>query len=231
VRACLQALGWLVLAAPAGATAASGVEEVVALEQAGQDEAALAKAEELSQKVPPSALPHLEAARLALKLGHDSAGVERHLEVARTLAPDNPRVRYLMALAKETQGNDAAARALYLEAIALRASYTEARSRLAALAIRTRDWALAEVQLRMLVALGERSFGRRLQLAHVLEEAGKSSQAETVLVTLHREQPNNAAVTTALADFYERHDRMKEAVALRHAAAAKKLRPLQPSRR
>jgi len=204
---------------------------VLTLEQSGHDEAALALAEQLCRRAPSSALPQLEAARLGLKLGRDTPTIEKHLQAARYLAPDNPRVRYLAALAKEGVGDDAAARLLYLEAIWLRSSYTEARTRLVALAIRTRDWTLAEVQLRDLLALGERSVGRRLQLAHVLEEQGKLSQTESVLLQLHHDEAKNAAVTTALADYYERHNRMKEALALRRAPPEKKLRPLQPSRR
>ncbi len=222
---------WLLLAVPSAPPAPPDVSPVLALEESGHDEAALALAEQLCLRTPPSALPQLEAARLGLKLGKDTATIDRHLQAARYLAPDNPRVRYLAALAKEGVGEDAAARLLYLEAIWLRNGYTEARTRLVALAIRTRDWTLAEVQLRDLLALGERSVGRRLQLAHVLEEQGKLSQAEAVLVQLHHDEPKNAAVTTALADYYERHNRMKEALALRRAPPEKKLRPLQPSRR
>ena len=222
---------WLLLAVPSSPPSPPDVAAVVALEQSGHDEAALALAEQMSLRTPPSALPHLEAARLGLKLGKETASIEKHLQAARYLAPDNPRVRYLAALAKEGVGDDAAARLLYLEAIWLRTGYTEARTRLVALAIRTRDWTLAEVQLRDLLALGEASAGRRLQLARVLEQQGKLSQAEGVLLQLHRDEARNAAVTTALADYYERHNRMQEAVALRRATPEKKLRPLQPSRR
>lgn len=221
----------LLLAVPASAPPPPGVEAVLALEQSGHDEAALALAEQLSRQTPPSALPHLEAARLGLKLGKDTGSIDKHLQAARYLAPDNPRVRYLAALAKEGVGDDAAARLLYLEAIWLRNGYTEARTRLVSLAVRTQDWTLAEVQLRDLLALGERSVGRRLQLAHVLEEQGKLSQAESVLLQLHHDEHTNATVTAALADFYDRHHRTKEALALRRAPAEKKLRPLQPSRR
>jgi predicted Zn-dependent protease len=219
-----------VLAASASA-AGSGVEEVIALEQAGQDAAALALAESLSQTPPASALPHLEAARLGLKLGAPTLSIEKHLQAARALAPDNPRLRYLSAQVKEGQGDDAGARALYLEAVALRSGYTEARTRLVAIGIRSKDWALAEAQLRALLAAGERSVGRRLQLARVLEDADKTADAEAVLVKLHHEDPSNATVTSALEDFYLRHGRTKDAQALRRGGTEKKLRPLQPSRR
>ena len=214
-----------------GASPGSGVEPVLALEQAGQDDAALAMAETLSSNTPPSALPHLEAARLGLKLGRDTALIEKHLQAARALAPDNPRVRYLAALVKEGQGDDASARALYLEALHLRSGYTEARTRLAALATRSKDWALAETQLRALIAAGDSTAGRRLQLARVLEDASKLSAAEAVLVTLHREDRAQASVTEELADFYARHGRIKESLAVRRTESTKKLRPLQPSRR
>jgi len=208
----------------------SGVEEVLALEQAGRDEAALERAEALSHQTPPSALAHLEAARLGLKLGRETAPIEKHLLVARELAPDNPRVRYLAGQVKEGQGKDAEARALYLEAVSLRSGYTEARTRLVAIAFRDKDWVLAEAQLRALLAAGEISIGRRLQLARVLEDASRPAEAEAVLLKLHHEGPANTTVTSALADFYARHDRMKEALALRKPPPAKKLRPLQPSR-
>ena len=219
----------LVVLAMSGEGPGSGVAEVLALEQAGRDEAALALAEQLSVQPPYSALPHLEAARLGLKLGRDTAVLQRHLASAREIAPDNPRVCYLAALVEEGQGDDARARVLYLEAVALRSSYGEARSRLVALGVRTRDWALAEQQLRALIAGGERSVGRRLQLARVEEDAGKLAEAEATLKALHRAEPRNAVVTSALADFFTRQGRTQEALALRREPAAKK-RPLQPSR-
>ncbi len=224
----LAALLGLTLAA--GSSPGSGVEEVLSLEQAGQDKAALAMAEALSQRTPPSALAHLEAARLGLKLGAPTASIETHLQAARVLAPDNPRLRYLSAQVKEGQGDDQGARALYQEAVSLRADYTEARTRLVAIGIRSRDWALAETQLRALLASGERSVGRRLQLARVLEDDGKPAEAQAVLVKLHHEEPANATVTSALADFYVRHGRVKDAQAVRRVEPEKKLRPLQPSR-
>jgi predicted Zn-dependent protease len=220
----------LVLAASASAEG-SGVEEVIALEQAGQDAAALALAESLSQTPPASAVAHLEAARLGLKLGAPTPSIERHLQAARVLAPDNPRLRYLSAQVKEGQGDDAGARALYLEAVSLRSGYTEARTRLVAIGIRSKDWALAETQLKALLGAGERSVGRRLQLAKVLEEAAKPAEAEAVLLKLHHEDSSNITVTAALEDFYLRHGRTKDLQALRRAEPVKKLRPLQPSRR
>ncbi len=219
------------LLAATGASPGSGMEPVLALEQAGQDEAALAMAESLCQQPPPSALPHLEAARLGLKLGRETAFIETHLQAARALSPDNPRLRYLSALVKEGQGDDAGARALYLEALSLRSGYTEARTRLAALATRSKDWVQAETQLRALIAAGDRTPGRRLQLARVLEDASKLPAAEAVLVKLHREDRADGTVTLELSDFYARHGRMKESQALRRTQATKKLRPLQPSRR
>jgi Flp pilus assembly protein TadD len=219
------------LLAATGDAPGSGVEPVLALEQAGHDGAALEMAETLCQQMPGSPLPHLEAARLGFKLGRDTDFIEKHLQAARTLAPTNPRVPYLRALVKEGQGEDAAAQALYLEAVSLRGGYTEARTRLAALATRNQDWALAETQLRALIAAGDRTPGRRLQLARVLEDASKLPAAEAVLVKLHREDRANATVTLELSDYYARHGRMKESLALRQTEQAKKLRPLQPSRR
>lgn len=219
----------LVVLAMSGSGAAAGVEQVLALEQAGRDEAALALSEQLAVQPPYSALPHLEAARLGLKLGRDTALIQGHLQAARDLAPNNPRVRYLGALVREGQGDDAGARVLYLEAVALRSSYAEARSRLVALGVRTRDWTLAEQQLRALIAGGDRSVGRRLQLARVQEDAHEFTEAEATLKALHRAEPHNAVVTSALADFYTRQGRTREATALRQEPSSKK-RPLQPSR-
>jgi predicted Zn-dependent protease len=216
--------------AASSSAAGSGVEEVIALEQAGQDAAALALAESLSQTPPSSAVAHLEAARLGLKMGVPTPSIEKHLQAARVLAPDNPRLRYLSAQVKEGQGDDAGARALYLEAVSLRSGYTEARTRLVAIGIRSKDWTLAEMQLKALLSAGESSVGRRLQLARVLENAGKTAEADAVLVRLHHEDTSNATVTSALEAFYLRQGRTKDAQALRVAEPAKKLRPLQPSR-
>ncbi len=108
----------------------SGVEPVLALEQAGQDEAALAMAEQPLPAASAPPLPHLEAARLGLKLGRETAFIETHLQAARALSAGQPAGPLPgSALVKEGQGDDARRGALYLEAAARCAAATPRRGR------------------------------------------------------------------------------------------------------
>ena len=115
-------------------------EQIAAYESAGNDAGALAWAEWWAQNEPRSPYGHLEAARLGLKQGTGLEMVDWHLRWAYALAPDNPRGVHLWGVLEEERGDIQGAREAQRKAIALRADYTEAHRRLAALAQRAGDW-------------------------------------------------------------------------------------------
>jgi tetratricopeptide (TPR) repeat protein len=208
-------------------------EEIAAFEGAGNDTGALAWAEWWSQTEPRSPYGHLEAARLGLKLGARLEMVDWHLRWAYALAPDNPRGLYLWGVLREEQGDVQGARESQRKAIALRADYVEAHRRLAALAQRASDWGEAEKELQYLIGAGDGDTGLKLQLASVQERSGQVPQAEKTLTDLHKAQPKNVVVTRALADFYGRTGRQKQATALYKTLEPQKkaMRSLSASRR
>ena len=208
-------------------------EQIAAFEGSGNDAGALAWAEWWAQNEPRSPYSHLEAARLGLKLGTRLEMVDWHLRWAYALAPDNPRGLHLWGLLEEERGDVQGAREAQRKAIALRADYVDAHQRLAALAQRANDWGEAEQELRWLVGAGEGDTGVKLQLAGVQEKSGQVPQAEKTLTELHKAQPKNAVVTRALADFYGRTGRQKQATALLKTLEPQKkaMRSLSASRR
>lgn len=212
---------------------ATPLEQIAAREAAGDDGGALATAEWWASSEPRSPYGHLEAARLGLKLGRSLETVDWHLRWAYALAPDNPRGLHLWGLLEEERGDLEGARGAQRKAIVLRSDYLDAHRRLAALAQRVGDWAEAERELRYLVAAGDGETGLRLQLASVQEKSGQVPQAERTLNELHRAQPKNVVVTRALADFYGRTGRQKQATALLRSLEPQKkaMRSLSASRR
>ena len=197
-----------------GALTASPLDAVLAREKNGDDAGALALAESWAASEPRSPYGHLEAARLGLKLGKNLESVDTHLRWAYALAPDNPRALHLWGLLEEERGDIQGAREAQRKAIALRADYLEAHRRLAALAQHAGDLGEADQELRYLIGAGDGDTGLKLQLAGVQEKSGQLPLAEKTLSDLHKAQPKNAVVTRALADFYGRTGRQKQATAL-----------------
>src|SRR5690349_13413126 len=93
---CAQAA--LLLLAQAGGS--ERLQQALALEQSGDDRAAVSALTALASEQPRWELPRLELARIQLKLGQvDQA--QAHLEAVRTLAPDNPRANFYWAAVME----------------------------------------------------------------------------------------------------------------------------------
>ncbi|HVP62694.1 MAG TPA: hypothetical protein VMT11_19205 [Myxococcaceae bacterium] len=212
---------------------ATPLEQITVHEAAGDDAGALAWAEYWAQNDPRSPYGHLEAARLGLKLGKSLQTVDWHLRWAYALAPDNPRGLHLWGVLEEERGDVQGAREAQRKAIALRADYVEAHRRLAALSQRAGDWPEAEKELRYLIGAGDGDTGLKLQLASVQEKSGQVPEAERTLTDLHRAQPKSAVVTRALADFFGRTGRQKQASALLRTLEPQKkaMRSLSASRR
>ncbi|WNG48048.1 tetratricopeptide repeat protein [Archangium minus] len=223
------------LAAAMDAPAPGDLTSALAREASGDTSGALESVEAVIQAWPNQALPRVEAARLLLKLGGDLDQAEAHLEVAAAAAPENPRVHYLRGLLWEERGQPLRAARSYEQALFYRASYEDARFRVAGLWASLGDWLKAEMHYRLLSRSRPEWVQVRLQLIQAIEQQGRVADTEKELLLLKSEQPTNALVLRHLAEFYERTGRPQLAARVRASleppAPSKKMRPLRPSRR
>ncbi len=225
----------LLIVSSSGADKPATLQDALSLEKAGDDERALSSIDALVRAEPGGVLARLEAGRLRLKLARELDQAELDLDVARALAPENPRGQYLWGLLQEERGRPEEAIAAYRNAVTFRPSFEDARFRLAGLHFARGEWALAEAQYRALAALRPDWTQVRLQLAATLEQQGRMGDAEAELVRIWREQPGSKLVGRRLAELYERTNRPEEARKLRAElegdGGQKKMRPLRKSRR
>lgn len=226
--ACFLTLVWL------DSTSDQALQSALAKEQAGDDAGAVASLTTLSRANPIWDLPHLELARLALKEGGNMDAALLHLEVAESVAPENPRGQYLFGLWYEERGKTLKARAAFERAVLFRPNYPEARFRLGGLYLAADEPDSAVAQFSAIKRLDPTATQARLQLAQAEEKQGNPSAAESELKSLHAEQPESKAVTRRLAELYERTLRPKLAQRLRAElapASPRHLRALPRSRR
>ncbi|MEW5738822.1 MAG: tetratricopeptide repeat protein [Myxococcota bacterium] len=203
------------------------------LENQGDDVGAAAILETAVAGDPTWAMARLELGRLQLKLGQRLEVAEAHLDIARSLAPENPRAHYLFALAADERGRRKdAVRALQV-ALALRDDYADARYRLAGLLYAEGDFARAAQAYADFAALHPEATGARLQLASALEQSGQEKQAEKELRKLMEVPASRPVAGRRLAELLERQGRAVEAQKVRHAVdpPKKQLRALKPSRK
>lgn len=215
---------------------ASGGEALLAkaqaLEQGGDDGAALTVLEQAVRADPSWPMARVELGRLQLKRGDRLDAAEVHLDVARSLAPENPRAHYLYALAADERGRRGEARRSLEVAIALRDDFADARFRLAGILFAEGDFAGAAGAYQRYVAAHPEATGARLQLAAALERGGRIKEAEAELRTLAKAPASKLVATRRLADLLEREGRKAEAQQLRSAVDPKRqLRALKPSSR
>ena len=213
---------------------AAALKPALALESSGDDTGALRALDALVRAGPALALARIEAARIRLKRGDELDQAELDLEVARSIAPENPRVHFLYGQLMEERGNGAEALRSLERAVLERPEFWEARERLAALYGRQGDWAHAEEQYRAVAhALPDRT-PARLQLAFVLEKEGRPSEAIAELKRLLDAQPGSVVVARRLAELYDRTDQPKLAARIRATldpASKRKMRDLKKSSR
>jgi predicted Zn-dependent protease len=221
----------LVLAISAGPV--DGLQEAQRLEAEGRDEQALEAVEALVRRHPTRELLRLEAARLRLKLGKGLDTAEVHLEVARSLAPENPRAHFLWGLLAEERGRPVEAVAALERAVLYRSNYDEARFRLAGLYFARQDWLRAEAHYRLIAQAHPDQVPPRLALASALENQQKLDAAEEVLRQLYAEQPTSVVAGRKLAELYDRTGKADSARKVRATfeAPKKKMRELKSSRR
>jgi tetratricopeptide (TPR) repeat protein len=231
VRAVYALMMWFALASIAlGAAGASGLDDALALERSGDAARALDSIEQLVRRDPAGALAHLEAGRLRLQLGKDLDRAEAHLDAARVLVPENPRVHYFWGLLMEERGRRSEAIRSFETAVLYRPDYVEARFRLAGDYFSQANWAQAVVHYRALCQLRSASTLARFQLAAALERMGKLPEAEEELRRLLKEQPESALYRRKLGEFYARTNRPELASKLLEEPK-RKMRELNRSRR
>lgn len=222
---------WTLLLLAAAADGA--LQQAQALEAAGDDAGAAQVLERAVTADPTWAMARLELGRLELKLGLHVDAALVHLDVARSLAPENPRAHYLFALAADEQGARRAARQALEVALALRDDYSDARYRLAGLLFAEGDYPRAVAAYHVYVSNHPEATGAQLQLAAALERAGQEVDAAKTLRALMQVPAMRVLAGRRLADLLERQGRKAEAAKLRVAIdpPKKSLRQLKPSRR
>ncbi len=212
--------------------AASPLEIAQDWETRGDDGKAIAELTDAVTKEPRWSIGRVELGRLQLKQGQSETALE-NLDIARTLACDNPRAHYLYALAASDVGHRNEARRSLEVALALRDDYAEAQVRLANALMQGGEFSPAAELLAKYVAAHADDGGARLQYAEALARSGQSKPAEAQLRLL-LDKPNLRVLAgRRLLALLEDEGRKADADALRKKLdpPKKQLRELKPSSR
>lgn len=212
--------------------AVSAVDEAQALESAGDDRGAAAVLDKAVSADPRWAIGRVELGRLQLKLG-EAESAAAHLDVARSLAPENPRAHYLYALAADELGRRREARGALEVALRLREGYADAQVRLASVLFAEEDFAGAARTLRPYVTAHPEANGARLQLADALERSGDRKAAEHELRLLLQHPTLKQLAGRRLIALLDAAGKSAEAEKVRAQIDPPKrqLRDLKPSRK
>ena len=212
--------------------AAAPLEEAQSLEQAGDDVAAIAVLESAVRADPRWAMGRVELGRLELKQGATDFAL-LHLDIARSLAPENPRAHYLFALAADEAGKRNESRHALEVALALREGYADAQVRLAGVLSAEGEHRAAALVLEPYVVAHPEANGARLQLAEAWLQAGDTKEAERELRALLQVTGLKLLASRRLLTLLESQGRTGEAEKVRQAIEPprRQLRELKPSRR
>ena len=211
------------------------LQQALALEQQGEDERALRAVEALVREQPSWALPRLEAGRMRLKRGEGIDAAELDLDVARSLAPENPRAHYLWGLLSSERGRPEQA------ASALRVALGPARR------LRRRALPAGRARLRRRALRRGRGLARHLRgraprghrrppaarRRRWREPARRQGRREGARGSSPPRPATRAVALSRLADLLQRQGRVAEAASVRSALEAphRAMRPLQRSGR
>lgn len=211
---------------------ATPLEQAQSFEDVGDDQAAVAVLERAVGADARWAMARVELGRLQLKRGQGEAALH-HLDVARSLAPENPRAHYLFALAADEVGHRNESRQALEVALRLREGYADAQVRLAGVLSTQGEHRAAAELLRLYVAAHPDANAARLQWADALEYAGDQAEAERVLRTLMQVLPLKVVAGRRLVALLDAAGRHGEAARVRESIEPprRQLRPLPPSRR
>jgi Flp pilus assembly protein TadD len=212
--------------------AATPLEQAQALEASGDDRAAVSTLERAVFSDPAWGMGRVELGRLQLKLG-DSEFAFNHLDIARSLSPENPRAHYLYALAAAETGRRTESRRSLEVSLTLREGYADAQVRLASLLFAEGDYARAASTLKPYVAAHADATGARLQLADALERSGDKKAAEHELRTLFEKPAVRQLAGRRLIALLDSEGRGADADKIRHLIdpPRRQLRDLKPSGR
>lgn len=219
---------WLLLTV----LATTPLSEAQALEESGNDAAAIALLQAAVTADPRWAMGRVELGRLELKQGASESALV-HLDIARSLAPENPRAHYLFALAAGEAGHRNESRRALEVALTLREGYADAQVRLASVLSAEGDHRGAATALRPYVATHPEANGARLQLAEALERSGDAAGAEKELRALLHVAALKVLAGRRLLALLDSQGRTTEAEKVRHAIdpPRRQLRELKPSRK
>ncbi len=212
--------------------AATSLDEAQSLEQAGDDGAAIVVLEKAVRADPRWAMGRVELGRLELKQGESDSAL-LHLDIARSLAPENPRAHYLFALAADEAGRRNESRRALEVALALREGYADAQVRLAGVLSAEGEPRAAARMLEPYVAAHPEANGARLQLAEALVQSGEAKEAEHELRALLQVAALKVIAGRRLVALLDSQGRAAEAEKVRLAIdpPRRQLRELKPSRR
>lgn len=211
--------------------AATPLEQAQALEQGGDDPAAIAVLETAVQEEPRWAIGRVELGRLELKQGAAETALQ-HLDIARSLASENPRAHYLFALAAGELGQRNQSRRALEVALALREGFADAQVRLASVLAAEGDHRGAARTLRPYLLAHPEANGARLQFAEALERSGDRAAAEQELRSLLQVAALKVLAGRRLLALLDADGRTAEAAKVRQAMdpPRRPLRELKPSR-
>ncbi|MDP1828376.1 MAG: tetratricopeptide repeat protein [Archangium sp.] len=212
--------------------ATTPLDDAQAREEGGDDVGAIAVLQAAVTSDPRWAMGRVELGRLQLKAGASETALE-HLDIARSLAPGNPRAHYLFALAAGEAGRRNESRRALEVALALREGYADAQVRLASLLSAEGDHRGAANALKPYVATHPEANGARLQLAEALERSGDARGAEKELRALLQVAGLKVLAGRRLLALLDAQGRTAEAEKVRHAIdpPRRQLRDLKPSRK
>jgi tetratricopeptide (TPR) repeat protein len=224
---------WLFVSMALGTAEPGALDRARAQEEAGDVLAAIATLERAVAGDPLWVLARLELGRLRLAQGVKTDAALQHLDVARSLAPENPRAHYLFALAAEENRAPVQSRRALEVALALRPGYADAQYRLAGLLMSEGANAEAARLLQQFIAKQPAATDAKLLLATAQDRAGDYAGAEATLRELFALPGLKVVAGRRLAGVLDRQGRHAEADRVRAAIdpPKKPLRPLLPSKR
>lgn len=214
------------------ALGADSIERAQALEEQGDDVGAVFVLEQAVKADPAWAMGRVELGRLELKQGAADTALHQ-LDIARSLAPENPRAHYLFALAAQESGFHNQSRRALEVALVLRQGYADAQMRLATMLVAEGDFRAAATELEHFLQKHPDANGARLQLADALERSGDKGGAERELRALLRLPALKVIAGRRLLSLLESQGKTAEAAALRSLVERpqRQLRELKPSGR
>jgi Tfp pilus assembly protein PilF len=147
---------------------------------------------------PHSAAPALSAARAHLANGDTARALQKAAEASR-VEPGSAEVALVRAMIHERAGRPTDAMADYTAAVRANGSDTQARARLASLAMRLERFDIAQPQFETLLKMGYRPSRMHFGLAQIAEAKGDVKRAATEYRETVRLEPSFAEAKAALA--------------------------------